>query len=64
MSEINESRNCPFMSGPKDPQVRVAPVQWWLAISRDVFVNDFRRQVRSRPPVACRRTPTFSGRIR
>ena len=61
---MDKSRNCPFMSGPKDPQVHVAPVQWWLAISRDVFVNDFRRQQRSRPPVACHRIPTFSGRIR
>ena len=59
-----ESRNCQFMSGPRDPQVHVAPTQWWLAISRDVFVNDFRRQRRNRPPVTCRRTPTFSLRIR
>lgn len=61
---MTEPRNCPFMSGPKDAQVRVAPIQWWLAISRDVFVNDFRRRQRSRPPVACRRTPTFSSRLR
>ena len=61
---MEATRNCPFMSGPREPQVKVAPVQWWLAISRDVFVNDFRRQRRNRPPVTCRRTPSFSNRIR
>ena len=61
---MHKSRNCPFMSGPNDPQVKVAPVKWWLAISRDVFVNDFRRRNRNRPPVTCRRTPTFSSRLR
>lgn len=61
---MSQSKNCQFMSGPQDPQVKVAPTQWWLAISRDVFVNDYRRRQRSRPPVTCRRTPTFSSRIR
>ena len=61
---MDKSRHCPFMSGPSDPQVTVSPVKWWLAISRDVFVKDFRGRVRSRPPVTCRRTPTFSSRIK
>ncbi|MDQ3940534.1 MAG: hypothetical protein M3238_04195 [Actinomycetota bacterium] len=53
-------RTCPFMSGPSNGSVAVAPAKWWLAISRDVLVNDVRRRRRSRPAVKCRTTPTFS----
>ena len=54
---------CNWMSGPKDATVRVAAVKWWLAISRDELVNNYRRRSRNRPPVTCRRTPTFSSPI-
>jgi hypothetical protein len=54
---------CNWMSGPKDASVRVDAVKWWLAISRDEFVNDYRRRSRNRPPVACRRTPSFTSPI-
>ena len=54
---------CNWMSGPKDATVRVSAVKWWLAISRDELVNDYRRRSRSRPPVMCRRTPTFTSPI-
>lgn len=59
-----EERMCPFLSGPANASVTVAPIKWWLAISRDVLVNDARRRRGSRPPVMCRRTPTFSHRSR
>ncbi|MGH2806830.1 MAG: hypothetical protein ACRDKT_06115 [Actinomycetota bacterium] len=55
-----EERACLFMSGPAGATVRVDPVKWWLAISRDVLVNDARSRSRTRPQVQCRRTPTFS----
>ena len=55
-----EDRTCPFMSGPANAAVVVAPAKWWLAISRDVLINDARRRRRNRPPVKCHRTPTFS----
>ena len=54
---------CNCMSGPKDAAVRVDAIKWWLAISRDEFVNDYRRRSRNRPPVACRRTPSFTSPI-
>ena len=57
-------RICPFMTGPSDPSVKISAAKWWLAISRDVFVTNARMQRRNRPPVTCRRTPTFSGPLR
>ncbi|HJR46223.1 MAG TPA: hypothetical protein VJ927_11520 [Actinomycetota bacterium] len=53
---------CNWMSGPKDAALKVSAVKWWLAISRDALVKDFRRQaLRNRPAVSCHRTPTFSS---
>jgi hypothetical protein len=54
-------RSCSWMSGPKDATVRVSATKWWLAISRDILVNDYRRQMsaRNRPSVTCHRTPKF-----
>ena len=57
-----KGERCNWMSGPKDASVRVDAVKWWLAISRDEFVNDYRRRSRTRPPVACRRTPSSAPR--
>jgi hypothetical protein len=57
---MEQERTCLFMSGPAGATVHVDPVKWWLAISRDVLVNDARRRGRTRPQVKCRRTPTFS----
>ncbi len=58
---MSADKHCNWMSGPKDASVRVGAVQWWLAISRDKLVNDYRRRSRSRPPVTCHHTPTFSS---
>ena len=53
---------CNWMSGPKDATVRVSAVKWWLAISRDELVNDYRRRSsKNRPPVTCHRTPSFTS---
>ena len=57
------AERCNWMSGPKDAAVRVDAIQWWLAISRDALVNDYRRRARSRPTVKCHRTPSFSSPI-
>lgn len=55
---------CNWMSGPRGATLKVSAVKWWLAISRDALVKDFRRQsLRNRPAVSCRRTPTFSSPI-
>jgi len=55
-----EQRSCAWMSGPKDAFVHVPAHKWWFAISRDVLAKSYRRQVgQVRPPVACKRTPTF-----
>ena len=53
---------CNWMSGPKDATVRVSAVKWWLAISRDELVNDYRRRSsKNRPAVTCHRTPSFTS---
>jgi hypothetical protein len=48
------------MSGPTDASLKVPAAKWWLAISRDVFAQDYRRRAnQNRPAVKCHRTPTF-----
>ena len=64
VEEMTGERNCGWMSGPRDAELRVSAVRWWLAISRDELVNSYRRRTQVvRPPVACRRTPTFTSPI-
>jgi hypothetical protein len=63
VEEMTGERNCGWMSGPRDAGLRVSAVRWWLAISRDELVNSYRRRTQVRPPVACRRTPTFTSPI-
>lgn len=58
-----EQRSCAWMTGPKS--VHVPAHKWWFAISRDVFAQSYRRQAGCvRPPVSCKRTPTFSSPLR
>jgi hypothetical protein len=54
-------RSCAWMSGPSNSQLKVSSARWWLAISHDVLVKDYRRQVRGkrRPASHCDRLPTF-----
>lgn len=60
---MQAQKACGWMSGPRDATLKVSAVKWWLAISRDALVKDFRRRsMQSRSPVRCRRTPTFSTR--
>lgn len=52
------------MSGPRDASLKLSAAKWWLAISRDVLSKEYRKHMcRNRPPVSCRRTPTFSSPI-
>lgn len=57
-----DERSCAWMTGPRDATVKVSSVKWWLALSRDLLPNEYRRQMsRSRPPVSCDLTPTFTS---
>ena len=57
-------RNCHWMSGPADVDVKLSAAKWWLAISRDILAKDYRRQMwKGRPPVTCQLTPKFVSPI-
>ena len=58
---MDAERTCAWMSGPAGAALKVPAVKWWLAISRDELVKDYRRRnSRTRPPVTCRRMPSYS----
>lgn len=57
---MDRERHCAWMSGPKDASISLPAAKWWLAVSRDVLGQEYRRQnCKIRPAVTCHRTPTF-----
>jgi hypothetical protein len=60
---MDEHRSCAWMSGPSNSALKVSSIKWWLAISHDILVKDYRRQVRvqRRPLSHCDRVPTFTS---
>jgi hypothetical protein len=57
------ANHCAWMSGPKEAAIQVPAVKWWLAISRDVLVQGYRRQQQqmTRNPAHCHLTPKFTS---
>ena len=52
------------MRGPRDADLKVSAAKWWLAITRDVMANEYRRiAAKNRPAVSCYRTPAFVSPI-
>ncbi len=61
---MNNQRSCVWMRGPRDADLKVSAAKWWLAITRDVMANEYRRiAAKDRPPVTCDRTPAFVSPI-
>ena len=59
---MDGERSCAWMSGPKDDPHRISAARWWLAISRDVMENEYRKMMgNQRPTVVCKRVPTFTS---
>ena len=59
---MDGERSCAWMSRPKYDSHSIPAARWWLAISRDVMENEYRKMMGDhRPPVSCRRTPTFTS---
>jgi hypothetical protein len=60
---MDGQRSCAWMSGPSDSALKVSSTKWWLAISHDILVKDYRRQVRvkRRPASHCDRVPIFNS---
>ncbi len=57
---MEDKRSCVWMQGPKDTTLQVSAAKWWLAITRDVMANEYRRMAaKYRPPVTCDMTPKF-----
>ena len=57
---MEDKRSCVWMQGPRDAAVHVSAAKWWLAITRDVMANEYRRMAaKHRPPVTCDMTPKF-----
>ena len=57
---MEDKRSCVWMQGPKDATLHVSAAKWWLAITRDVMANEYRRMAaKHRPPVTCDMTPKF-----
>lgn len=61
---MEDRRACVWMRGPRDADLKVSAAKWWLAITRDVMANEYRRMTaKDRPPVTCDRTPAFISPI-
>jgi hypothetical protein len=61
---MDNQRSCVWMRGPRDADLKVSAAKWWLAITRDVMANEYRRiAAKDRPPVTCDRTPAFVSPI-
>lgn len=43
------SRACDWLAGPRSGIVTIAPVRWWLALSRDARTARFRRSRHGMP---------------
>jgi hypothetical protein len=57
---MEDKRSCVWMQGPKEAALQVSAAKWWLAITRDVMANEYRRMAaKHRPPVTCDMTPKF-----
>ncbi|MGH2698016.1 MAG: hypothetical protein ACRDJL_02290 [Actinomycetota bacterium] len=57
---MENKRSCVWMQGPRDAALQVSAAKWWLAITRDVMANEYRRMAaKHRPPVTCDMTPKF-----
>lgn len=57
---MEDKRSCVWMQGPRDSGLHVSAAKWWLAITRDVMANEYRRMAaKHRPPVTCDMTPKF-----
>ena len=57
---MEDKRSCVWMRGPEDTALQVSAAKWWLAITRDVMANEYRRMAaKHRPPVTCDMTPKF-----
>jgi hypothetical protein len=57
---MENKRSCVWMQGPRDAALQVSAAKWWLAITRDVMANEYRRMTaKHRPPVTCDMTPKF-----
>jgi hypothetical protein len=57
---MEDKRSCVWMQGPRETTLQVSAAKWWLAITRDVMANEYRRMAaKHRPPVTCDMTPKF-----
>ena len=62
---MNTSRSCGWLAGPKDSSVRVSSAKWWLAVSRDVMANEYRKMTcKDRPATGCHRVPRFMSPLK